>query len=237
MAKQLDTWVWPERMLTLAAALADTGQPHARGEFWELLNLSLLQRIRLQARHYPGIPPDRLEDLAAEKALELVQRLDCGGWKPLETSTGELVNFISTVARNALVDELRRERRAAAVPPGQVQRMAEERGRINEAPDLELERAKFVERLVGCADGLKAEHRTIWLFRVLYELPSKVIAAHPEVRLKASHVDVILNRCRAQILACMTAHGHAVGELPAGTFAALWARYRGVISPDEAPDD
>lgn len=237
MAKQLDTWIWPERMLTLAAALPNVGRPGARAEFWELLNLSLLQRLRLQAKHYPGIPSDRLEDLAAEKALELVQRLDCGGWKPLDASAGELVNFISTVARNALVDELRRERRAAGAPPGQVQRMAEERGRINQAPDLELEREKFVERLVACADGLKAEHRTIWLFRVLYELPSKVIAAHPEVRLKASHVDVILGRCRAQILACMTAHGHAAGELPAGTFAALWARYRGVISPDEAAHD
>jgi RNA polymerase sigma factor (sigma-70 family) len=197
----------------------------------------MLQRLRLLSRRYPGVPADRLEDLAAEKALELVQRLDCGGWRPLDTSAGELVSFISTVARNALVDELRRERQGPATPQEQVRRMAETQGRITVAPDLQLERRKFVERLVNCADTLKAEHRTVWLFRVLYELPSKVIAAHPEVRLKASHVDVILNRCRAQILACMTAHGYAVGELPAGTFAELWARYRGETSPDEAAHD
>ena len=77
------------------------------------------------------------------------------------------------------------------------------------------------------------QHRVVWLLRVLYEMSSKTIAEHPEVLRNPGHVDVILGRCREQIRKCMHAHGLDARELPPGTFAELWRRFRGgPVSPE-----
>ena len=98
--------------------------------------------------------------------------------------------------------------------------------RLPEAAEARTERREFITRLLGCARRLRPEHRTIWLLRVLHELPSRAIAAHPEVRLKPGHVDVILGRCRELIRDCLRTHGIESGALPPGTFAELWNQFR-----------
>jgi len=212
---------WPEHLQSLATDL----NSEARGRFWLLLNLALAQRLHLHSRSVGWIPRERIQDLASEKALDLVGKLDCGTWNPSASSPGELVNFISTVARNALVDELRRERGRRAVSADRRDLHHPARGNPD-APALRVERKEFVSHLVACAEGLKPRHRSVWLLRVLYEMPSKSIAGHPEVLLKASHVDMILMRCRDRIRRCMQSKGHEVPVLPPGTFADLWKAFR-----------
>lgn len=226
MAEHLDIRTWPERLLELVSAIAGPAGMAARAEFWQLLNLVLVQRMRLHIRRYGPVDIDRLHDLAAEKALDLVQRLDSGQWKPREASAGELVAFVSTVARNALVDERRRERRRDEAIEEQRSVMPDGTHTGDGSPEESVDRQRFVTRMVACAGALRPPHRTVWLLRVLYDLPSKLIASHPEVGLQPGNVDVILNRCRAQIHACMTRAGFDPRELPPGTFVELWEQFR-----------
>jgi DNA-directed RNA polymerase specialized sigma24 family protein len=85
---------------------------------------------------------------------------------------------------------------------------------------------EFVRAFEACAKKLTSRDRTVWFFRVFYEMPSRQIAAHPEVDVSIQNVDVILLRCRRKIRACMHAKGHDSSDLPPGTFEALWKVFR-----------
>lgn len=217
---------WPERLLELARCFDNPDDAEARGSFWLLLNLALNQRLRLHSRRLGPIEPERIRDLASQKAFDLVGKIDCGRWSPLDSSAGELVNFISAVARNALVDELRRSGRQ------QAERFEDDLDRHRpsqwqpDAPGVSAERKEFIESLMACAERLEARHRLIWSFRVLYEMPAASIARHPDVLLKPGHVDMILGRCRDRIRKCMRSKGLDTRELPPGTFTELWKSYR-----------
>jgi DNA-directed RNA polymerase specialized sigma24 family protein len=227
---------WAEHLLDLAAARKTSARPESRERFWVLLNLVLAQRLQLHSRTLGWIGTERIQDLASEKALDLVGKLDCGSWDPTESSPGELVSFVSTVARNALVDEYRRIGRQPVDSAG-VDHLHAPAHRNADAPHLLVERKEFISHLIGCAERLKPPHRTVWLFRVLYEMPSQRIARHPEVRLKAGHVDMILSRCRNLIRRCMRSKGLDVQALPPGTFAELWKTFRLPSSIPEVAHD
>jgi RNA polymerase sigma factor (sigma-70 family) len=227
---------WPERLLQLARELDGPRGAAVRDETWLLLNLALLQHLRALAPRVGVRDADRIHDIAAEKALNLIGKYDRGEWKPQDSSPGELVNFIATIARNALVDERRRVR-PAEVP---IEDGAADRGTVPPAAGAPLDtiaRDRFVERLVGCADRLKPEHRLIWLFRVLYDMPSREIAAHPGVNLSPGNVDVILARTRDRIRRCMGVRDGDHHDLPPGTLLALWERYRPGLPAPDAPAD
>ena len=57
-------------------------------------------------------------------------------------------------------------------------------------------------------------------------MPSKDIAVHPELCLKASYVDVLLQRVRQAIRDCMLRKGFEAQDMPPGTFAELWGAFR-----------
>ena len=92
--------------------------------------------------------------------------------------------------------------------------------------DARVKRGEYAAALCGCAERLKPRSRSIWLLRVLFELPSKQIATHPEVTLNPGHVDVILQRCRQIIRDCMQKLGYEPRDMPPGTFAELWKAFR-----------
>ncbi|HEX7879521.1 MAG TPA: sigma-70 family RNA polymerase sigma factor [Candidatus Eisenbacteria bacterium] len=216
---------WPEKLIQLAHALQGPDGVLARNEFWYLLNLALLQHLRFQGPRLGLTDDDRLHDLASEKASNLVGKFDRGSWRPQDSSAGELVNFVKTIARNALVDEHRRPRpREVALE----EHMADSgvAPRAVEQPIDTIGRDRFVDRLIRCAGNLKPEHRRIWLLRVLYDMPSRAIAAHPDVQLTPGNVDVILARAREQIRNGMGVDPGARHQLPQGTLSALWEHYR-----------
>src|ERR1043165_261995 len=101
----------PERLQGLARAFAGPDRARARADFWIILNLALAQRLRIQAGRFQRVDSDTIRDLASEKALDRVRKIDSGQWNPLDSAPGELVNFLTVVARNALVDEVRGEKR------------------------------------------------------------------------------------------------------------------------------
>jgi RNA polymerase sigma factor (sigma-70 family) len=222
---------WQERLIELAARLIQRLPDSDRRvvpALWQLLYVKLLQHMRAQSRRLGALAHEDLEELASQKALDLLNRIDSGEWDAAHAAPAEVVGFVSTVARNGVVDALRR---GARQPRTSLETWMETEDSPSmtsstEHPDGGIARREFAQALVACAEHLRAVHRRIWIFRVFYDMSSKQIASHPEVDLKASHVDVILQRSRERLRRCMQSRGLDTSEMPPGCFAALWSAFR-----------
>jgi DNA-directed RNA polymerase specialized sigma24 family protein len=93
-------------------------------------------------------------------------------------------------------------------------------------PDAAVERKEFVGALLRCIERMDQRSRRIWFFRVFYDFSSKDIAVHPDINLKASHVDVLLQRSRKAIRECMQSQNYDAHDMPPGTFTELWKIFR-----------
>jgi RNA polymerase sigma factor (sigma-70 family) len=227
---------WPARLQELCARLPHPGTcappPPLRSEIWLLLHAALSGYLHRHAIRLGGVPAEDLEDLAAEKSLDLLRRCEQGMWSLEGREPGEIVVYLSHVARNGLLDLQRRvHRRFQAEPEDEGESpwdrpAARNPGPDVEAPDTGVERRDFARALRSCAEHLNPRDRRIWFFRIFYEMSSKEIAAHPEVSLKASHVDVLLQRCRQAIRTCLARQGYAPGDMPRGVFGELWRAFR-----------
>lgn len=223
---------WPQRIIELASRLiardADL-ETRIVPELWRCLHVKLLQHGRAQSRRLGALPVQDLEEMASRKALDLLNRIDSGEWDAARASPAEVVGFVSTVAHNGVVDALRRHSRHTRIPLEDWmdgEGAAEWPTTPEQPPDGGLDRREFAEALVACAAHLRPTHRRIWIFRVFYDMSSKQIARHPEVELKASHVDVVLQRVRQRLRTCMQSRGLETHRLPPGSFAALWSAFR-----------
>ena len=237
---------WPVRLRELCQSLqddADAAQKDAaRGEAWLLLNSSIFRYLRYQRIRLGGVETADLEDIAAQKSLDLLQKSEQGTWDLTDRSPGEITSFLATVARNGLMDLMRYKGRQLLHDPVEdpdfnvsgpdptrtantAVRDATTRGTADR-PSLRVERREFVEALRICAEELQPRSRQVWLFRVFLDMPSKEIAIHPEVGLEPSHVDVILQRAREAVRACMAGKGYRPQDMPPGTFVMLWKTFR-----------
>jgi RNA polymerase sigma factor (sigma-70 family) len=228
---------WPLRLKEISGELRhsspDTSLDTARGEAWKILYLALSMYIRRHSAAFGRIPREDVEDLAAEKALELLGRVVSGVTDLSGPTPGEIGSFLSKVARNQLLDLLRRQgRRIEPVDDDNLERL--DRSRRCEGltmggtdgPDARVERREFAQALRKCAEHLDARSRLIWLFRVFYSMATRDIAIHPKIRIKAGHVDVLLQRARLAIRDCMRRKDFDLREIPPGTFAELWRAFR-----------
>ncbi len=240
---QLDTAVsdpqWPARLSELCALLGRAPTPAARdracGEAWVLLNINLRRYLRLHASRLGCVPASDVEDIAAAKALDLIRKAESGASGALARRCDEIPGFLSTIARNGLVDHLRRTGRLVPLDAYEPRNGHSVHLDLISGPDGDPNRAvecnEFAAALCACAEGLKPRTRRIWFFRVFYEMSTKEIANHPEVGLNPGHVDVVLQRAREHITRCMADKGHFAKDMPAGTFAELLRVFR--IEPSE----
>ena len=202
------------------------------GEAWLLLNASISRYLGIHTTRLGTVSREDLEDIASQKSLEILRRIDMGTWELSERIPSKVTGFLSMVARNGLVDLLREQGRR--VEPADEARpewdvTEEGQGRqvsMADPPDNLAERKEFAAALRACAEKLNPRLRSIWIFRVFAGMSSKEIASHPEVRLKASHVDVLLQRSRDAVRDCMSHKGHDPSEMPPGTFIELWKAFR-----------
>jgi DNA-directed RNA polymerase specialized sigma24 family protein len=102
---------WPERVIELAAEWKRergraAGDP-VLGELWQLVHAGLSRYLRMHGGSHARLTREDLRDIASEKSLELLRKLHDGTWDPGAASAGELCSFLSTLARNGLVDGLR----------------------------------------------------------------------------------------------------------------------------------
>lgn len=201
----------------------------ARGELWLQINPLLFHYLRIHAPRFGGIPTQELEDLASQKSLELLQRFESGTLDLVDRDHAQLLAFFSGVARNGLMQLIRKaghgsEPGTDETPDGSYGHWISKRSTF--APEARAEGREFAAALQECAGKLKERARRVWFFRVFYGMRSKDIAAHPEVQLKSSHVDVILRRARLSVRKCMQARGHDTMTIPPGVAARLWSLFQ-----------
>jgi DNA-directed RNA polymerase specialized sigma24 family protein len=91
---------------------------------------------------------------------------------------------------------------------------------------MRVERRDFAQALRGCAEELKPRSRLVWFLRIFCSMSSKEIAVHPEVKIKASHVDVLMQRARDAVRDCMRRKGYKPQDMPPGTFVEIWKTFR-----------
>ncbi|MBI5169215.1 MAG: sigma-70 family RNA polymerase sigma factor [Candidatus Eisenbacteria bacterium] len=222
------TILWPTRLLALLADMRAGGERAAgvRPQTWLLLRGAVARYLRLHASRSPRVSVEDLEDLASSKALELLLRAESGEWNTAGRAPGELAGYLSTVARNGLwrLLEQRARRRESPEPIESMENLQEhDFVSASPRPEAEAEAREFVSVLEDCVGELSPRARRVWLLRAFFEWTSREIAAHPEVAINAAHVDVVANRARDAVRGCLGRKGLTPRDLPAGTFAALWA--------------
>ncbi len=232
---------WPLHLSSLIETIQTSRSPGmrepAQGEVWHLLNAVISKYVRVHMSTFGRVSREEVEDAASQKSLELFSKIERGTWNTKGHSAAQITTFLSNVARNALIDALRRAgrfvdlesqaddgERSAMNAQQQLDRVA--RPAQEDTPLLSVEREEFVQALQQCVGQLGEPSRTAWFLRVFCGMSSKEIASHPEIRRKASHVDVMMQRTRAAISDCMAGKGQREGDLPPGTFFELWKAFR-----------
>ncbi len=227
---------WPARLKECSSELCcsrgELSRDNARGQAWQILNAAILLYLRFHSAQLGKASREDLEDLAAEKSLDLLRRIESGRVDFSNPSPAQITSFISKVARNGLLDLLRESGRW--VEPREEDQSEWDIGGTTgedpqsalEPPSLRLERREFAAALRMCAERLDRRSRLAWFFRVFYGMSSKDIAVHPEIGLRVSHVDVLLLRARRMIRACMHRRGYEPHDMPLGTFVELWKTWR-----------
>jgi DNA-directed RNA polymerase specialized sigma24 family protein len=241
-----DTPRWPERLKDLIPRLTSPeDQPDRekiRDEIWIIVATAVAGFVRAHSRKLGPMGQDDLDEIAAQKSLELMRRVEDGGWEVAGRSASEIAGYISAVARNGLVDCLREAGRMPRPvdnqdedgehhPDQDLDFAILEYGAAGGglpgpvAPDLAVESREFAAALVRCAGELRPKWRRLWMFRVFLELPTRDIAAHPQIGLKPAHVDVLLQRARNAIRNCMQSRGFLTDAMPRGAFFEIWKAF------------
>jgi RNA polymerase sigma factor (sigma-70 family) len=245
MLPQLSSYTpqWPQRLVALLEAVhspaeAPTWGPHATGphatgprtsaprtEAWLLVHAALGRFARAHARRMPWVAAEDIEDLVAQKTLDLLARAERGEWNVNRRLPGEVVNYLSMVARNGLVDRYGERARLVAIDAPENDAVTHT-APAADAPDSGAASNQFADHLRECAAQLPSRSRRAWFLRVFLDLSSRDIADQPDIHLDPAHVDVVLQRARDAVRRCMTAKGHDTSELPPGVFVALWRAFR-----------
>lgn len=227
---------WPIRLADAFERLHATHDPEeyrdARETLWTILYFGLRRCLRAVAPRLgmAGVP--EIDDIASTKSLEMLARAESGMMDLSGKSAVDVVAFLSSAARHGLLD-LKRLQARSVVMRGDAER---ERSHGEEAfwpasqaarsPSAAVEVRDFAHALRSCLGKMPVRSRRIWFLRAVLGLSSREIAGHPEVSLTSPHVDVLMQRIRVDLKACMEAMGHARTDLPPGTFAELWDYFR-----------
>ncbi len=231
---------WPTRLVDAVAALRSAPVPEREGPratLWPLLHAGLFASLRAQAGRIAPVSAEDLEDLASQKALELLLRAEEGAWDPSGRAEHEVGGYLARVARHALVDLARRRGREAPGPDDvDAWSLAlAEHGTEPTRPEDRLVAREFARALNACVGALAPRARHAWFRRVFLERPSREVAAR--LGLSAAHVDVVVQRARAVLRECMERKGHPDAELRPGAFVEIWKSLTGESVADIARED
>ena len=94
----------------------------------------------------------------------------------------------------------------------------------------------MAQALVECVERLQHKARRVWFMRAFYDMTSREIAGHPEVKLDAAYVDVVTMRARDAIRACLDSKGHEATDPPPGAFVQLWSALESMADGNGEPE-
>src|SRR5262245_20112360 len=146
---------------------------------WRIVHVVLLRYARGHARRMGRLSSEDILDVVSEKASDLIARLDLKQWDPGASTPAPLRSFLSTTARNGVVDALRSGRREVLVGDDLEPRGG--RGVESATQEDAVSVDEFVRALLGCLDILSTRARRAWFLRVFYDFTSAEIARHPDV--------------------------------------------------------
>ncbi len=216
---------WPAQLIGAVAALraaADPCREAARAGVWRVLHAALFASLRAQAGRVARAAPEDLEDLASQKALELLVRAEQGTWDPSRRADHEVAGYVARVARHALVDLARRRGRETPPlddPEAWDSAVSEAAGDPARPEDM-MGAAEFLAALQDCAGRLAPRARQAWFRRVFLERPSREIGV--ALGIAPAHVDVVVQRARAALRDCMDRRGLGEPGVRPGAFVELW---------------
>jgi len=219
---------WPEKVAAGIQCLRGAGpegREASRARLWPLLHAGLFASLRAQAGRVVATSPEDLEDLASQKALELLLRAEEGAWDIEGRTPLEIAGYVARVARHALVDLARQRGRECAPPddPEAWDTAVTDRSDPLPRPEDALAAREFALALGECAGQLAPRSRQAWFRRVFLERPSREIAS--SLGIQPAHVDVVVQRARAAIRDCMRRRGLRDVEVMAGLFVELWQQF------------
>jgi RNA polymerase sigma factor (sigma-70 family) len=209
--------------VTALRSAAGPAREACRAHLWRTLHAALFASIRAQAGRIAPLSHEDLEDIASQKASELMARAEAGEWDPGAHPPHEVAGFVRSVARNGLVDLARR--RSRECPPLDNEELWDmamaDRLPPPTAPEEWACAREFVTALEGCVRSLTPRARRVWFLRAGLERPSREIAAL--MGISEANVNVIVMRARDALGRCMAERGHRSAEVRPGAFAVLWS--------------
>ena len=235
---------WPGRVARAAIDLRSAtaaDRAAARAALWPSLHAALFASLRAQAGRIAPVAAEDLEDLASQKALELLLRAEEGAWDPSGRADHEVAGYLARVARHALVDLARRRGRECPGPEDVEQWSVALADRAGEParPEDQVAAREFACALKQCVERLSPRSRSVWFRRVFLERPSREIGAC--VGLTPAHVDVLVQRARTALAACMERKGQREGVARPGVFVELWRYFAnepdGGFTEEDADDE
>lgn len=217
---------WPGRLRELALLwrrpIDSASRDALAAEMWKLLNVVLHRYVRHQARRLGGCDTADVVDVAADKALELFDGLEQGRWDPVSGTEAQTCAFLASVARNGIVDLLRRRGREAHAITCATWAAEAPRDLSRDDVESTVDGSRYAQAIVACAASLTDRSRLAWFLRTFCDIPVAHIARHPEVRTSIGGVHLMLNRSRRHLRKCMQSRGFDPTRMPPGTFVALW---------------
>lgn len=224
---------WVERLAVLAGRLAtpldEKARARDRGELWLLLTAVLSRYTRARTLALGPLAREDIEDLVAGKAFDLLRRIESGALQFRCEAPHEIPAFLARTCHNAIVDLRRRERLRQGGPhtadDAQALLEPETSLRTESSPSGRVEFAEMTHALEHCLEQLAPRARRVWILRTFFEMSSRDIAAHPEVAIKPSHVDVVVSRTRAAVQACLAKRGFEAADFDLVGIARLWDRF------------
>ena len=232
------TPLWPEQLQDLvhrySAAADEASRQRIRNRIWVLIHTALFTYLRSHSRRLGLADPEDLFDLASEKSLDLLGQISTGKWNLSEMEPLSVAAYVSKVARNDLIDWIKRKRSRQAAQAGFAEKMARKHAAT---PQEKLERMEFARALRECAESLSPRSRLIWILRVFAGLATKQIAGNPRIDLKPDHVDVLMQRARRHMCDCMEKKGFDTTIIPGGCFGEMLRSFDLTTSPLEPGED
>ncbi|HEU4364270.1 MAG TPA: sigma-70 family RNA polymerase sigma factor [Candidatus Krumholzibacteria bacterium] len=194
-------------------------------ELWLLVNTALTRYLRLHSRTYGFISSEDARDIASEKAMVFLRSLEGDGPDATEVQPARICAYLSTLARNGLVDTLRRQQRHRTLEQG-IATEARVRSSASESAEIIVQHTQFVDALSACLRSMTPRARAAWFLRVFLDMPSKRIATHPDVQMTPTGVDMLLSRTRRTLREGMKARGFDAEDTPPGVFVVLWDLFK-----------
>lgn len=221
---------WPDRLIALCreqrAAADEVRQRGIRADMCLLVDMAMTAYIHRYLRSHGHLEREEIRDIASDKTLAVLRSLDTGTFDPVALTPAQVRGYLSAVARNGLVDSLRRNGKR-----GRTEFTSNVLAELREAPatdgaEINVALAQFVEALSDCVARLTPRARRVWFMRVFLELPSRVVGARAEIAMSPAAVDMLQSRTRRMLRACLEGKGFDAGDVPPGTFVAVWERLR-----------